>query len=184
MTEPADAATGERRVGRARRRLGTLVLAVTTAIVLTGCFPCEGVAVTFPDDPLVVGGTWAGVAASDGHPDLGLLLMLDVAYVDPRSYAVAGILELEGGVQLEVEGHAFGFCEQRFEPSPAVARATPAPEAPRFEATLFDSEGAAAGSLLAYRVGGANVDPDAMTGELRIEREGSERTYHFAVERQ
>ena len=150
--------------------------------MLAGCFPCEGSVLGFPDHPLIVAGTWSGVATSTGHPDVGLRLKLEVAYVDARSYAATGVLELDDGTALVVQGTGYGFCEQRFEPVAPVTVSTPAPEAPRFEATLIDEAGAPVGWLLAYRVLGTD-DPDTMRGELRLADGATERRTFFDLVR-
>ena len=159
------------------------VAASVALLSLQGCFPCEGVAVAFPDDPLVVGGTWEGVATSGQHPEIALLLVLDVHDVTPRSYAVTGQLELDDTTLLQVEGGVSGFCEQRFMPSGVVIPATPAPELPRFEATLYGESGALAGHLLTYRVHTPRQATETMEGQLWLQGAGTARSYGFVVTR-
>jgi hypothetical protein len=168
---------------RIARRTGAWAIAATTLLALSACFPCDGVALAFADHPLIVRGTWTGMASSSVHPDIEVRLSLDAAFVDDRTYAVTGVLELDGGVALEVRGAGYGFCEQRFETTGAVVVATPAPEAPRFTATLYDANGAPRGSLLAYRILGAEDDGNMMRGELRLASGSAERVYVFDVER-
>jgi hypothetical protein len=162
------------------RRLRALLAA--TALALAGCFPCEGTVLVFPDHPLIVAGTWTGVATSNRYPDVGLRLRLEVAYVDERTYAATGALELDDGTVLEADGTGYGFCEQRFEPAASITVATPAPEAPRFEATLIDPTGRTVGRLLAVRVLGAD-DGDTMRGELHLEDGATERRFIFELVR-
>jgi hypothetical protein len=166
------------------RRAATWAGAVLAVVAVSGCFPCEGVLVAFPDNPLVVGGVWNGEATSSQRPTLELRLELDVDYVSARSYDVTGTVVIDGARLLDVLGAGYGFCEQRFEPVASVVRAAPAPEAPRFEATLYDADGTRAGSVLAYRVIRTDGDYDTMEGELLLDEEGEERRYGFVVERQ
>jgi hypothetical protein len=155
---------------------------VATLFALTACFPCEGATIAFPDHPIVVQGTWAGVGASTLHPDVDLDLVLDVAFLDTRIYLVSGVLEVDG-VPFDVEGAVRGYCEQQFVPSADVARATPAPLQPQLEATLYDDAGRRVGSLLAYRILVDEGDYDVMTGQVRLDEGAGERSYSFQVER-
>ena len=178
-------AAGVSSVGGVRResRAGTVASLMVALLALSGCFPCEGIAVAFPDHPVIVQGAWVGAATSSFHPTIDLSLVLEVEYVSTRSYAVTGILERDGATQLEVLGEVNGFCEQRFEPSATVFPSTPAPEAPRFEATLFPASGARAGSILVYRLVGAGSDHDTMHGELRLDDAGTSHFYSIELER-
>jgi hypothetical protein len=157
-----------------------VAIALLALVALSGCFPCDGVAVPFPDHPVIVGGSWSGVAASPDHPDIALLLELEVAYEDRQRYAVSGTLDLDGDI-LTVDGSGYGVCEQRFVLDATAFRATPAPEAPRFEANLRDTAGALVGSLLVYRL--LESDGDTMRGELRLQNGASERSYALVAER-
>jgi len=156
---------------------------VWLVLALAGCFPCEGIAVAFPDDPIIVRGTWVGVATTTGRPDLEVVLTLDVAYASSTIYAVTGFLDLGDTQRLVVTGTGRGFCEQRFEQATTITRATPAPEMPRFEATLHAANGARVGQLLAYRIHGGDRDPDVMDGDLQLQEGATERRYSFTVAR-
>jgi hypothetical protein len=166
---------------RASLRVRAGMVAVLTLLTVSGCVRCEGVAIDFPDHPVIVGGTWTGVAASSQRPDVALLLDLDVTFVSSQSYAVSGTLELGDGTRLAVDGAGYGFCEQRFVVAAAPVRATPAPEMPRFEATLRDAAGERVGRIVAFRFddGGGS----AMEGQFWIDVDGAERSYAFEADR-
>jgi hypothetical protein len=90
------------------RRAATWAGAVLAVVAVSGCFPCEGVLVAFPDNPLVVGGVWNGEATSSQLPTLELRLELDVEYVSARSYDVTGTVVIDGARLLDVLGAGTG----------------------------------------------------------------------------
>lgn len=168
-----------------RRRAVTVTSLLLCAAVLTACWPfpivggCPAYTPPHPAAPAAIAGAWAGTASSSEHGDEALAFELEVAYVDPGRYDVAGTLTLGTGPSYDVLGTIEAGCGTRFdEPTSISGASVPLPT--RLEAILWlgaDSHG----SLGAYP---SPDRPDELTGYLGVGRDAWDRvSYTYQVTR-